>query len=64
MHCVPLRRLLESQSDAQRRGFVVESAGKHNRSREARRTRETARNANRRVSGQICYQQARAAGRG
>src|SRR5712691_10122087 len=50
VHCVPFGGLLESQSDAQRRGFVVKSARKHDRSRQARRARETARDANRRMA--------------
>src|SRR5205814_10068200 len=43
VHRVPLGRLLERQSDAQRRGFVIQSTREHDRSWEARRARETAR---------------------
>ena len=51
MHRVPLRRLLERQRHAQRRGFVVKAASEHDRSRQARRARETAGNADRWMAG-------------
>ena len=62
MHGVPLGRLFERQRDAQRRGFVVQAAGEHDCARQARRTREAAGNANRRVAGQVSNDQTRALG--
>src|SRR6266542_3267642 len=34
MHGMPLRRLFESQRDAQRRGFIIEAAREHDRLRQ------------------------------
>ena len=51
MHRVPLRRLLKRQRDAQRRCFVVQAAGEHDRSRQTWRARETAGNTDRRMAG-------------
>ena len=64
MHRVPLRGLLECQRDAQRRRFIVQAAGEHDRAWQAWRARETAGDANGWMARQISDDQACAAGRG
>src|SRR5581483_7799093 len=58
MHRVPLGRLLERQSDTERRGFVIQAAGEHDRARQTRRSGKSARDAHRRMTGEICDDEA------
>ena len=64
MHRVPVRRLLKRERHPQWRGFVVQAAREHDRPRQARRSGKATGNANRRMTGQVCDDQAAAAGRG
>ena len=56
MRRMPFRRAFVSQGHAQRRGFVVEIAGEHDRLRQA--VNESARSDDSRVAGQVRDQEA------
>ena len=64
VHRMPLRRLLERERDAQRRGFVIQPPGEHDRTRQARRAGEAARDADCRMPSHVRDDQAGAAGCG